>query len=82
MVTSDRGFAGLAHQIALRGEQVRKYGSAETDVRNWIGSLVFIVIGLFVGHAGAIFWTRRIVKKVRSAYRSHKLKKRKDGNGR
>jgi hypothetical protein len=70
------GLARLANQIALRGEEIRKHGSAETDVRGWIGSLAFIVIGLFLGHAGVIFWTRRIVKKVRSAYR-----KREDRNG-
>ena len=76
------GFARLANQIALRGEEIRKYGSTENDVRGWIGSLAFIVIGLFVGHAGVIFWTRRIVKRVRTAYRSHKPKRREDCNGR
>jgi formate hydrogenlyase subunit 3/multisubunit Na+/H+ antiporter MnhD subunit len=61
----------LYHGRTVHGEEIRKYGSADTNIRGWVWSLVLIVIGLFVAHAGLIFYLRRIAKRLsRSADRS------------
>jgi len=54
----------IYHFIALRGEEIRKFGSAEAHVWNWITSLVVVVIGVFMAHAGVIFYARRIIKRI------------------
>jgi hypothetical protein len=69
------GFVILCRQIAVRSEEVRKYGSSEADLRGWITGLVIVVIGLSMAHAGVIFWTRRMVKRIRVAYKLHKSNK-------
>jgi len=60
------------HQVVERGEEVRKYGSSEINLWGWAVGLGGVLIGLFMAHAGAIFWIRRLVKRVLSY---HKLRK-------
>ncbi len=72
----------LGHEIAVRSEQIRKYGSAETNVWGWITGLAMVVIGLFMAHAGVIFWTRRMLKRLSSVMESHKLTRRRYRDGR
>lgn len=74
-------FAGLGaivlcHQLAVREEEIRKYGSSDTNLWWWLIGFAFFLNGLVVAHAGVIFWTRRVVNKVRSAHKSRRLNKR------
>jgi hypothetical protein len=65
----------LGHAMITRGERILKHGSVDTDPSIWITGLAGVLIGLFIAHAGAIFWFRRLVTSVGSDQRSHKLKK-------
>jgi len=55
----------LFHRMTVSSEEmIRKYGSAQTSIWGWVGSLAVVVIGMFMAHAGVIFYARRIVKRV------------------
>ena len=59
----------LYHTATVRSE---KYGSADTHIWGWVGSLVVVVIGLFMAHAGVIFYARRLARRLfDSAHKSH-----------
>ena len=50
--------------VIVRTEEIQKYGFAETHLWSWSGSLAVVLIGLFMAHAGLIFYGRRIAKKL------------------
>ena len=37
-----------------------------------VPGFVFFVIGMFIAHAGVIYWTKRIVKKLHSACKTYR----------
>ena len=62
----------LYQGMIARSEQIRVYGSTETHMWAWVGSVAVVVIGLFMAHAGVIFYARRIARRVfGSAHKSH-----------
>jgi hypothetical protein len=59
-------------EISVRGQEIRKYGFAETHIWGWVGSLAVVLIGMFMAHAGVIFYARRLTRKIfGSAQKSH-----------
>jgi hypothetical protein len=50
--------------MTLRRGEIRQFGSAEAHVWDWITSLAVVVIGVFMAHAGVIFYARRISRKI------------------
>jgi hypothetical protein len=52
------------HVPTLRREEIRKFGSAEAHVWDWITSLAVVAIGVFMAHAGVIFYARRMSKRI------------------
>jgi hypothetical protein len=61
MIVAATGGLFLYHEAVVRTEEVQRYGSAETHVWGWLGGLAIVMIGLFMAHAGLVFYGRRIV---------------------
>jgi len=52
------------HALSVRADEIRHYGAAEMHLWNWVGSLAIVVIGLFMAHAGLIFYARRLLRRL------------------
>lgn len=50
--------------VTLRGDEIREFGSADWHVWDWITSLAVVIAGVFVAHAGVIFYARRMKNRV------------------
>lgn len=64
---------------ALGGVLVHdKISGAETNTWGWVGSLAIVVIGIFMAHAGLIFFFRRLSRLARHAFHGwrHSRKRR------
>lgn len=61
----------LYYVLSVRGDEIQKYGAAEGHFWGWIGGCAMVVIGVFMAHAGVIFYSRRIVHNWRSS-KKHK----------
>jgi sterol desaturase/sphingolipid hydroxylase (fatty acid hydroxylase superfamily) len=71
----------LYHEMVTHRGEVRKYGSPEADVWAWIVGLVVLIIGLFMAHAGVIFWARRVYNRFALVRRSHEVRGRRYRDG-
>jgi hypothetical protein len=66
------GLLLLFHEVATLRDESRKYGWDATGFWELIPGLAGIVIGLFMAHAGIIFWVRRMITSTRSAQKSRR----------
>ncbi len=57
----------LYYVISIRSDEIQKYGAAEGHFWGWLGGGTIMVIGLFMAHAGAIFYIRKIARNLRSS---------------
>jgi biotin transporter BioY len=57
----------LYYVIGARSDEIQKYGAAEGHFWGWLGGCAIVVIGIFMAHAGAIFYLRKIVHNLRSS---------------
>jgi hypothetical protein len=62
----------LFHEVAALSDESRKYSWDAARLWELIPGLAGIVIGLFMAHAGIIFWMRRIISRTRSARKSRR----------
>ena len=57
----------LYYVVSARNDEIRKYGAAEGHFWGWLGGCAIVVIGVFMGHAGAIFYLRKLAHICRSS---------------
>jgi hypothetical protein len=75
IVTSLGGLV-FFHEISVRGEDTLRDGTAGANTWGLISSAAIAVIGVFMAHAGVIFWVRRLIVRATSAHTSRKSNKR------
>ena len=61
--------ASFYEQLLLRAEEIRRFGSAESRLWNWIGELIWFGVGVFIAHAGIIFYCRRFFRWISKSRR-------------
>jgi hypothetical protein len=57
------------HVVTVRSEEIQVYGSADPHFWGWLAGLAVILIGLFMAHAGLIYYGRRIHHKMLRPHR-------------
>jgi|HubBroStandDraft_3_1064219.scaffolds.fasta_scaffold337111_1 hypothetical protein len=60
------------HVTIVRGEEIRAFGSPEMHLWDWSTSLAMMIIGVFMAHAGIIFYARRIIKEITISFAARK----------
>lgn len=66
----------LCRVVTIRQMEIRDYGVAQPHVGAWIGSVAVVLIGIFMAHAGVIYYARRLLHKAVGSSR-----KRRHSNG-
>ena len=61
-----RGAVGLGMVLAAREMESLKFGRADPHVWGFVYSISTIICGVFLAHAGVIFWMRRLTAFLRS----------------
>ena len=61
------GLLLLYFVTSARSEEIKRYGAAQLHFWSWLGTGAMIIIGLFMAHAGLIFYSRKVSDAV---YRS------------
>jgi formate hydrogenlyase subunit 3/multisubunit Na+/H+ antiporter MnhD subunit len=54
-----------------RSRETLKFGSPDPHLGAFLFAAVLIIIGMFMAHAGVIFWGRRILARLRSDQNRH-----------
>jgi len=54
------GAISLYSVYAARAQEMREYGRADSHLWAWILNSAILLIGMGMGHAGAIFYARRL----------------------
>jgi hypothetical protein len=59
-VIAATGVALVLRAVTIVRTERHQWGSAELHIGDWLLPLCMIVTGVFVAHAGAIYWWRRL----------------------
>jgi len=77
-IVAAMGLLLLLCRIIVLQDEVRSHRPSGGHVWNWVCTIALIIVGVFMGHAGAIFYGRRVWRAASRLRRS--LHTSKDGD--